>query len=865
MAHTRNRRSDASAWAGQPGARDGIQPFNPFCQPAILDDFYLPDTDVPRNPQLSIQYVPNTHTEVEQMLTISRAFNADLPSLPDPKNQGPEFGQSFRSSSDRTPADYLLADAELSIDLLFKGSSFEKKDLGHGAAGPSSHGLARSISQASSHGKDDIESVTFSQGDFAESFGTFNPLNSTTTSLSEYILPSIESSSPTVGQRPLLNVQTNNASPSLNTPGYSGSSSPASAHAFPTSTFNFQTTPTSAPRQSVSALSTGLSSYSHLPSPASPFYDDWSPQFHEDGNASLSQSWSASFASGDFPLFADGPSQPSLVVHPPEAPNMFEQFEDFNIPGPSPTSGIHPIDHTSTNIFTFQNPRTQTLRDMRASVPSNPADNRLAVPRQRPRRSSDCTRPGNPLSSQGRRVHRPAEGKTSRPRSHTTLPPNRSPMIQLQRASQEHIAASSTTTAPVPIRSRSKKPEAAAASYSSTSPKGPVRGRRNGPMEAKSREQAKDTRNKKTVCIRCKHAKQGCIRVDNNPNSPCAQCQKHGCSSKWPGPCVMAHFEDLALSASCNYVSQRAINHLSLDGTRRIHIPLQRGFPLDDIIAALDTARSHFDIRVHQDNRVVYTLNLQKCHEYLLTLKSQIGGGGTDRSLRSFIDRDLVRLDGDWESCMDNVATDDPLALLCAINNMPSRARYSYVYKTHVHLPERFLDPESPSDTGTLLLAAQLARVVCRQVEVKAYTYLQRALYKSTEAKEEVVLPLLRRVGCILASLRWRLAWWTVMLGNPAVARDEDGARAECQERVLELCRRLYFYYCSARRKLATWSTVDSLRGMWSLYPDTDRKVWDAFPGDETEEAFTEWVARGQGLVYESGAPRVLGSMGLPA
>ncbi|KAF4843373.1 hypothetical protein CGCSCA4_v008013 [Colletotrichum siamense] len=831
MAHRTNQRDDASAWAGQPGARDGIQPFNLYYHPAIVDDFYLPDTDVPRNPQLSIQ-----------------AFNADLPSLPDPKNQGPDL------------------DAQLSIELLIGGgSSFENKDLGHGAAGPSSHGLARSISQASSHGKDDIESVTFSQSDFAESFGNFNPLNSATTSVSEYIVPSIESS-PGVVQRPFLNVQTNNASPSLNTLGFSASSSPTSAHGFPTNTFNFQTTPTSAPRQSVSALSAGLSSHSHLPSPASPFYEDWSAQFSEDGNAGLSQSWGATLPSGDFPLFTDGQSQPSLVIHPPETTNMFEQFEDFNIPGPSPASGIHPIDHTSTNSFTFQNTRTQNFRDMRPSVPFNPTDDRLEVPRQRPRRSSDYTRPGNPLSSQARRVHRPVDPRTNRPRSHTALPPpNRSSMIQLPRASQEHIIASSTTTAPVQIRSRSKKPEAAAAPFPSTSPKGPARGRRNGPMEAKSREQAKDTRNKKTVCIRCKYSKQGCRRVDNSPDSPCVQCEKHGCSSKWPGPCELAHFEDLVLSRSCNYVSQRAINHLSLDGTRRIRIPLQRVFPLDDVIAALDNP-CDFDIRVHQDNRPVYTLNLQKCHEYLLTLKAQIGGGRTDRSPSAFIDRDLVQLDADWEACMDNVVTDDPLALLCAIHNMPSRARYSYVYKAHVHLPERFLDPESPSDSGPLHLAAQLARVICRKVEVKAYTYLQRALYKSTEpkVKEEELLPLLRRVGCILASLRWRLAWWTVMPGNPPEARDEDGARAECQKRVYNLCRRLYFHYCSARRRLATWSTVDSLRGVWSLYPDTDRKVLDAFPGDETSDAFEEWLAKGQGLIYEAGASRVLRPIVLP-
>lgn len=64
MAHRTNQRDDASAWAEQPGARDGIQPFNLYYHPAIVDDFYLPDTDVPRNPHLSIQYVPNTYTDI---------------------------------------------------------------------------------------------------------------------------------------------------------------------------------------------------------------------------------------------------------------------------------------------------------------------------------------------------------------------------------------------------------------------------------------------------------------------------------------------------------------------------------------------------------------------------------------------------------------------------------------------------------------------------------------------------------------------------------------------------------------------------------------------------------------------------------
>ncbi|KAF9879675.1 hypothetical protein CkaCkLH20_02486 [Colletotrichum karsti] len=525
MAHQYDKNRNASLWAGQSGGSSQ----------------QWPDAYVKKNPQ-----------------TLIREFNEDLPSHPES-----DFGQSPSLYVNGAKADF----SDLPFDALF-GTSFEKHDIGIGAGGPGSCGPSRTISHASSNGRDDLESLTFSQpGDdlYNDSFGDgiFNHLNSPApTTYSETIVSrdaSLEGS-PAMPRRPFLHVQTDTGSMSGNAMGYSAASSPASAHGFPTGSFNSQNTPTSAPRQS------------------------------------------------------------------------------------------------------------------------------------------------------------------------------------------------------------------------------------------------------------------------------------------------------------------RAINHLSLDGTRRIRRELPRGFPLDGLITTLARVRYDFDFRVYQDDRPAYTLDLPKCYDYLLTLKSQVSG--TDRSLRNFIDKELPRIDSksdEWEACMSNVTIGtDPLAQLCTLNNMPSRVRYAYVRKNDFSMQERYLDPESPVESDNLMLAAQLSRIICRKVEVKGYAHLQRLLHKSDSLSEAELLPFLQRLGRILLTLRWRSSWWSVMLGNTFI-NGEDEMMTECQHRVKTLCRVLYFYYCSVRRKLATWSTVKSLRGVLSKYQDTDCEVSDDFPGDETVEAFEGWMARGQQLVFEAGVPRVLGSMGLPA
>lgn len=742
------------------------------------------------------------------------------------------------------------------------------------------YGPERPCSQ-SSHGMDDIASVTFSTDDdpYATSFTdrVFNNFHSPApTSFDEVILSrdvSVENS-PGLPGRPFPNIHTNNSSSFR--PALVASPSSAVNSAFGIGGgFAFQATPTSAPRQSVSALAAGFSGQDHLtPSPTSEYFEHLSTHLSDERSDFLGHpTWSTGMPEVNLFHYEQARPSPAFVVHSPESvPMTWSRSDDFLGPSLPPSPGMHPMDHLrSSNARAFGSLEVLGMGNMSTTT------GHLSVPPSatQTRRKSDPPHPSAALRAQLTPTNVPGlpDFRNQQYSSISRSVPKQSPSSAKHRGpdprrSQVHVNTLGAT-APVPI---AKRPASFVRNPVGTSPNNrtiPARGRRSGPMNSKSREQAKVTRNKKMVCIRCKHSKQACKRIENDPEGPCAQCVKHSLSNKWPGPCVKAHFEDIVHSGSFNYISQRFICHLTLDRTRRIRKDLPREFPIDNLIATLGRVRSVFDFRVHYDGRPAYTMDLEKCHDYLVTLKQQVGG--SESSLRAFIDKEIVRVDSrndEWENCITDVTIrDSPLALLCVLNNMPSRARYSYKVKNaHPTMQDQFLDPENPMVEDHIMLAAHLSRIICRKVEIKAYGYLQRELHKSDTLTDSDLELLLRDLGYILLTQRWRYSWWKVMLGNPlATAEASDPEKEECEKRVHKLCWVLYFYYCSLRRKLPTWSTVEALRGVHSKYSDARNTIWDGFPGDETEEAFEMWLAKGQDLVHEAGVPGVLGSMGLSA
>lgn len=195
---------------------------------------------------------------------------------------------------------------------------------------------------------------------------------------------------------------------------------------------------------------------------------------------------------------------------------------------------------------------------------------------------------------------------------------------------------------------------------------------------------------------------------------------------------------------------------------------------------------------------------------------------------------------------------------------MPSRANYSYIPKPQRYLPkdlpERKMDVENPDDRAHIILAAQLSRIVCRKLELDAYAHLQKTLNNISSMKPEDSVKFVRELGLILLTLRWRVSWWT-LLGDGGTAPDIGKERFEY--RVKELCRVLYFYYCSARNKIPSWTERKSLEGVWSTYADTSLPIWDDFPTTESVEGFKAWMMKGQELIIKAGVAGKLARIGL--
>jgi hypothetical protein len=197
---------------------------------------------------------------------------------------------------------------------------------------------------------------------------------------------------------------------------------------------------------------------------------------------------------------------------------------------------------------------------------------------------------------------------------------------------------------------------------------------------------------------------------------------------------------------------------------------------------------------------------------------------------------------------------------------MPSRATYSYVPIRHRFLPndlpDRAMDIENPAEKEDIMLAAHLSRIICRKLEVDAYSLLQRTLNQLSSLETEDIVKFVRELGLVLLTLRWRVSWWT-MLGDGGKAPDIGEERFE--HRVHCLCRILYFYYCRMQSKIPSFTDKQSLHGIWSSYADTSTTIFDDFPKEESIEGFETWMQRGKELIVKAGVATKLAGIGLNA
>ncbi|OAX84654.1 hypothetical protein ACJ72_00968 [Emergomyces africanus] len=378
------------------------------------------------------------------------------------------------------------------------------------------------------------------------------------------------------------------------------------------------------------------------------------------------------------------------------------------------------------------------------------------------------------------------------------------------------------------------------------------RARRNGPLTLDGRLNAAMRRKDKSVCVWCRLAKKKC-----SGESPCGTCldqtkptyvEKAG-SIIFKQPCVKADFFQIVESGTCNYISQRAINHPTLDGSTRMRMELPVTFEMKDLLGLLDKRRGRFNIRARQSWGTLYVLDLDETYHYLKGLNKMEDSSHYD--LRDFIDRKILKFNK-WTSCVkDCDPVNNLFSLLSQWNNMPSRASYDFVSVSNDQ-GDRPMDVHNPEDRTDILLAAQLSRIFCRKLEVDGYRALQNALNKNKwdGVPYDSFIKFLSQLGQILISLRWRVSWWE-LLGDGGATPDTNKERYE--DRVRRLCQVLYFYYTSVKLKLPAWTSPTELNGVWSTYADAMTSIWDDFPSEASLDGFKAWMARGKELIREAG------------
>ncbi|CAI7655534.1 unnamed protein product [Penicillium manginii] len=375
----------------------------------------------------------------------------------------------------------------------------------------------------------------------------------------------------------------------------------------------------------------------------------------------------------------------------------------------------------------------------------------------------------------------------------------------------------------------------------------PPRGaRRKGPLSMVGRANAGLRRKNKDTCVQCRLNKRKC-----DGSAPCDACRP----TLHEQPCARACFSSIVEFGTCNYISQKAINHPTIDGNGRVRMEIPTEFDMTQLLSFLGERQGRFNIRASQAWGSLYVLDLGETYKFLKSLSEY--NGNSKSTFIEFIDRRIVDSKDkskNWLSCVKDC---DPMnqayTLLSQWNNMPSRARYTFV-PLDENGQERSMDINNPEDRRDILLAAQLSRIICRMMEVEGFRKLERDFYniKWKQISHDTHIRFLNELGHILLSLRWRCSWWK-RLGDGG--QSPDPTQQHYVDRVELLCRILYVYYTCVLAKLPSWSTSDVPKGTWSSYADSENPVWDDFPSDSSDAGFANWMEHGQDLIEQAGVP----------
>ncbi|KAL8717058.1 MAG: hypothetical protein Q9225_005666 [Loekoesia sp. 1 TL-2023] len=295
---------------------------------------------------------------------------------------------------------------------------------------------------------------------------------------------------------------------------------------------------------------------------------------------------------------------------------------------------------------------------------------------------------------------------------------------------------------------------------------------------------------------------------------------------------------------------QRTINHLTPDHKRRVTQHVEERFSIIDLRDLLARTSASSEIHVRQTYNRLYVLLLDE-FRHCLNDKHMLDIPGPI-TLMDFL-AGPMKTSSAWLKCIEGSHTTlGPLECFLRWNSMPSRATYNIVYPA---AEPRQLDPEIEQDAVQILLASQLSRIVCRAVELTAFSWLQKELSSlgQSQKAEPRITDFVQQLGQTLLTLRWRVSWWEIIEAESNGSRDRKHGYVD---RVKGICRILYVYYFIARRKLLPFRSSDlvSKNGMYSEYADAE-PIFETLPHDETLQGFEQWMVEGHDMIRQASVP----------
>lgn len=260
-------------------------------------------------------------------------------------------------------------------------------------------------------------------------------------------------------------------------------------------------------------------------------------------------------------------------------------------------------------------------------------------------------------------------------------------------------------------------------------------------------------------------------------------------------------------------------------------------------------------VRIYGRKGLLYELHLHACYSYISANFPPLA-----HLFWQFINGLKVSRQHHWKSCIRDghfqpINDENLCDTLLALDDMAPWVTYALRPMSSdsdgktSDQPLTTLFPDHASSKEIIISIAQLSRIIGRQMELHFYDHLKKALAR-VGIDRKVVLD----VGRTLMSLRRRLTQWThYWAGVPfhteseheAPVNDEeksDDLSNDSMNRLKQLCKILYVYFCYMRRRLPL-NEQEGMRTMMVFYPDSEEEVEENFPQDESIAGFEQWLS----------------------